>query len=176
MCKIVIVGNANSGKTTLGKQLHKDLAIPFFELDNVLKHLHTSTFPTRQQIRQQKRELNKIMNKDNWIIEGWGASQTYEDRFNHAKIIIFLDIPSPVRLKRWHKRLEQNKSENISLDLYQTGVEKMHRFDSHVKPMILYFIGKYKDIGDSKLILNLDENFNYEEVLNQINNFNSISE
>ncbi|KWU67876.1 shikimate kinase [Priestia megaterium] len=163
MSKICIIGNGCAGKTTLGKKLSQNLSLPFFEMDEKLKFLKTTLFPTRQQIKHFSRELNKLLDKDKWIVEGWGYKKTYEERFKKADIIIFLDVPFQVCLERCHKRLGTN-----DLEVLKRGVTKLNIFDKHVRPLLLKLIRKYKDDSE-KIILEIDQDFKYEDVLRQIN-------
>ncbi|WP_176585563.1 shikimate kinase [Priestia megaterium] len=163
MSKICIIGNGCAGKTTLGKKLSQDLSLPFFEMDEKLKFLKTNPFPTRQQIRHFSRELNKLLDKDKWVVEGWGYKETYEERFKKADIIIFLDVPFQVCLERCHKRLG-----STNLEILKRGVTKLNIFDKHVRPLLLKLIQKYKNEGE-KIIVEIDQDFKYEEVLRQIN-------
>ena len=163
MSKICILGNGCAGKTTLGKKLSKDLSLPFFEMDEKLKFLKTTPFPTRQQIRHFSRELNKLLDKDKWVVEGWGYKETYEERFKKADIIIFLDVPFQLCLERCHKRLGTS-----NLEVLKRGVTKLNIFDKHVRPLLLKLIQKYEN-KPKKIILQIDENFKYEDILRQIN-------
>lgn len=163
MPKICIIGNGCAGKTTLGKKFSQDLSLPFFEMDEELKFLKTTPFPTRQQIRHFSRELNKLLDKDKWVIEGWGYKETYEERFKKADIIIFLDVPFQVCLERCHKRLGSS-----NLEVLKRGVIKLNIFDKHVRPLLLKLIQKYKNAPE-KIILEIDQDFKYEHVLKQIN-------
>ncbi|CAK8583966.1 adenylate kinase DNA topology modulator [Priestia sp. JV24] len=163
MSKICIIGNGCAGKTTLGKKLSQDLSLPFFEMDEKLKFLKTTPFPTRQQIRHFSRELNKLLDKDKWVIEGWGYKETYEERFKKADIIIFLDVPFQVCLERCHKRLG-----STNLEILKRGVTKLNIFDKHVRPLLLKLIQKYKN-EPKKIILEIDQDFKYEDILRQIN-------
>ncbi|MFB8426835.1 shikimate kinase, partial [Priestia megaterium] len=163
MSKICIIGNGCAGKTTLGKKLSQDLSLPFFEMDEKLKFLKTTSSPTRQQIRHFSRELNKLLDKDTWVVEGWGYKETYEERFKKADIIIFLDVPFQVCLERCHKRLGSSNLENL-----KRGVTKLNIFDKHVRPLLLKLIQKYKN-EPKKIILKIDQDFKYEDVLRQIN-------
>lgn len=163
MSKICIIGNGCAGKTTLGKKLSKDLSLPFFEMDEKFKSLKPTPFPTRQQIRHFSRKLNKLLNKDKWVVEGWGYKETYEERFKKADIIIFLDLPFQVCLERRYKRLGSN-----NLDVLKQDVTKLNIFDKHVRPLLLKLIQKYKN-DPQKIILEIDQYFEYEDVLRQIN-------
>ncbi|MBK0296053.1 hypothetical protein IAE22_27435, partial [Bacillus sp. S34] len=92
-----------------------------------------------------------------------GYKETYEERFKKADIIIFLDVPFQVCLERCHKRLGTN-----DLEVLKRGVTKLNIFDKHVRPLLLKLIQKYKDDSE-KIILEIDQDFKYEDVLRQIN-------
>ncbi|HOP65776.1 MAG TPA: DNA topology modulation protein FlaR [Bacilli bacterium] len=98
MPKIYILGSVGSGKTTLAKKLSLQLGIPFYELDNVVWEFHLSG-----DIRRSKEEIekifNKILNEDNWIIEG--VERPFFDRgFDEADTIIYLDLLKTTLYKR----------------------------------------------------------------------------
>ena len=66
-------------------------------------------------------------------------------------------------LERCHKRLGTN-----DLEVLKRGVTKLNIFDKHVRPLLLKLIQKYKDDSE-KIILEIDQDFKYEDVLRQIN-------
>ena len=86
--KIAVIGCPGSGKTSFAITLHKILKIPLYHLDQYYWQ------PNWQ--RPDPEEFEKIHNdlcdKDEWIIEGV-ASRYFDQRFQQADIIIFLDMP-----------------------------------------------------------------------------------
>lgn len=98
MGKIYIIGSVGSGKTTLAKKLSKDLNISYYELDNIVWKYNPNG-----DIRRSEEEIeilfNKILEKDNWIIENVGRS--YFDRgYEEADTIIYLKLSRLVLYKR----------------------------------------------------------------------------
>lgn len=91
MSKIYIIGIVASGKTTLAKNLSKELNITYYELDCIVHH-KTETERYKRTPEQQLEVIKNIDSKGDWIIEG-----TYRESchylFDMADKIIFLDTP-----------------------------------------------------------------------------------
>lgn len=89
--KILVTGNAGSGKTTLAKQLSSKLNIPFFSLDPIVWQ------PGWQKTPEviKKRKISKLINQDSWVIDGVSM-----DVLEAADTVVFLDLPRSVCLYR----------------------------------------------------------------------------
>ena len=87
MEKIVIIGSAGAGKSTLARKLSSKLSIKVVHLDRVFWKPGWKEKPrdTRIDILQQ------IVREDQWVIEGTYLSSS-EPRLNAADTIVFLDI------------------------------------------------------------------------------------
>lgn len=91
MRKIFIVGIVASGKTTLAKQLSKDMNICWYELDSIVYH----QIADRRVKRTPDEQVEVIMDIDRrgpWILEGTDR-ESYRCVFDMADTIIFLDPP-----------------------------------------------------------------------------------
>ncbi|MFD3449416.1 DNA topology modulation protein [Microbacteriaceae bacterium 4G12] len=99
MKKIVIVGSAGAGKSTLSRQLGAILGIKVYHLDQI--------FWTKGWISISREELIKYQQQtfkqDSWIIDG-NYSSTMDMRFTAADTIIFLNFPRARCLYRVVKR------------------------------------------------------------------------
>lgn len=97
--KVAIIGNAGSGKSTLGLKLHEILGIPLYHLDQYFWK------PNWQEPDPDEFEKihNYLCDKSEWIIEGV-AIRILEYRIKKADVIIFLDIPTYLCLMRVLKR------------------------------------------------------------------------
>jgi adenylate kinase family enzyme len=97
--KIAIIGNAGSGKSTLGLKLHKLTGVPLYHLDQY--------FWKPGWIEPERAEFEKIHNelcdKPEWIIEGQ-AIRFFEYRIKNADVVIFINRPTYLCLYRVLKR------------------------------------------------------------------------
>ena len=85
------MGNAGSGKTTLGRRLAAVLGAPFVELDSI-HHLPGWTPIDRDELRTRVGELCAT---DTWVIDGnYGAVRDLV--LARADTVVFLDLPRPV--------------------------------------------------------------------------------
>ena len=102
--RIHIFGASGSGVTTLGKALSEKLHIEYFDSDDFfwLKTQHPFTQRQHPQVRNTM-VSEKLHTTDNWIFGGsiihWG-----ENVFPPFDLIIFLYLPSELRMERLRKR------------------------------------------------------------------------
>lgn len=97
--KIAIIGNAGSGKSTLGFELHKKLGFPLYHLDQYQWKPHYE----RVDRDEFEKAHNQLCDKEAWIIEGL-AIRLFQHRIEKADIVFFLDIPTRICLWRVIKR------------------------------------------------------------------------
>ncbi|WP_454190956.1 hypothetical protein [Paenibacillus sp. Marseille-Q7038] len=91
MRKIFIVGIVASGKTTLAKQLSKDMNISWYELDSIVYH-QTADLRVKRTPDEQLEVIMDIDRRGPWILEGIDR-ESYRSVFDMADTIIFLDPP-----------------------------------------------------------------------------------
>ena len=86
--KIAIIGCAGSGKTWLTLKLQEKLQLPVYHLDEYhwLPGWHRVSEETFTQVHHD------LCCKSSWILEGIYVRHMPE-RFEHADVIVFLDIP-----------------------------------------------------------------------------------
>ena len=82
--KILVTGNAGSGKSTLGKELSQRFDIPYYGLDNIVWKENWT--PTPRDERQKL--IKQITDQDTWLIEGVSRLALEE-----ADKVFFLDMP-----------------------------------------------------------------------------------
>ncbi|MEI4801631.1 shikimate kinase [Bacillus sp. FJAT-51639] len=147
--KIHIIGSVGSGKTTLAKMLSSQLNIPYYELDNVVWK-RSEKGDIRNTPEERDKQLNDIVSSDAWIIEG--AHHTWVSQsFQHAGIIIFLDVALSKRIYRITKRfilqLLQLEKANYkpSFHMYLKMFKWTRDFERESKAEILYMFGEYSD-------------------------------
>ena len=87
--KILVLGIAAGGKSTLCRALSKKLNIPMYSLDRILWKPGWILTPD-EEYQQKQAEL---FQHDTWIIEGFAPLEHVEKCFQEADTIIFVDLP-----------------------------------------------------------------------------------
>jgi adenylate kinase family enzyme len=99
--RIVIKGGSGSGKTTLGRALARRLDAPFIELD-ALVHGPNWVEASDEHVRAAIEAA--IAGHDRWIIDG-NYERKLGDFVNaRADLIVWLDLPLPLKLARLWRR------------------------------------------------------------------------
>ncbi len=88
MERILIIGNAGSGKTTFSKALAKKLNLPLVHLDKIFwcgkwHHISKDEFDEKLQIE---------LDKPKWIIDG-NFNRTLPHRLEHCDTVFYFDLP-----------------------------------------------------------------------------------
>lgn len=99
MQRVMIIGGAGSGKSTLARLLGERTELPVIHID--LMYWRSGW---RARDREETRKLVvDAVEKDVWIFEG-NFSEMYQARLERADTLIFLDIPTWLRLARVIRR------------------------------------------------------------------------
>ena len=118
MRRIVIIGNAGSGKSTLARRLGAALSLPVVHLD-VLFWEPGWVEPEAEAFRERVAAAHL---GDAWVSEGNYARRTFDLRLPRADVVIWMDTPRLVCLRRvvmrtaWQRRradLAEGCEENI---------------------------------------------------------------
>ncbi len=94
MKRICIIGGSGTGKTTLAKNLGKQLNLPVYYIDGI--H-HLKNWEIRDKDERDKIIL-EIINKDKWIIDGTYKS-TLKQRLEKADYVIYLDYSTFAQIR-----------------------------------------------------------------------------
>lgn len=89
MSRIVILGNAGGGKSTLARKIGKQRHLAHFEIDKVLWQEGWVPAP----IEVYSEQHTKIISGENWIIDGLGHLNSIPARIDRATEIILIDMP-----------------------------------------------------------------------------------
>lgn len=92
--RIVVVGGPGTGKSTLTRNLGKDLNLPIYHLDGLC---HLANWEKRDRNERDKMILEKT-NEPKWVIDGTYKA-TFEERVKKSDLIIFLNYSTIARLK-----------------------------------------------------------------------------
>ena len=167
MTKIHIIGSIGSGKTTVARWLAKELAIPHYELDNVVWQ-RSAAGDVRRSVEQRDDKLATILSQGEWIIEGVHY-KWLEPSFQAADIILYLDTPYKKRRARIIKRFIKQKlgleksnykpSFRIVKMLYQYNKHFDYEERDNIFKTLKPFHSKVVIYRDSKDVLNKESDF-----------------
>lgn len=105
MHRIMILGAAGAGKSTLARRLGAANGLPVYPLDQVF---WTSGWVRRPE-DEKLRMVAKLESRSEWIIEG-GIAESYPNRLARAQVVIWLDLPVSTRLIRLIGRLWRHRA------------------------------------------------------------------
>lgn len=91
----MIVGGPGSGKSYLSRRLAEISGLPVYHMD----HIHWLPGWVERDPREKDLLARGIHAREQWIFEG-GHSRTYDHRAAHADLLIWLDLPVGLRLRR----------------------------------------------------------------------------
>ena len=103
MKRICIIGGSGTGKTTLAKNLGKELNLPVYHIDGIN---YLENWETRDKTERDKIILEKV-NDDKWIIDGTYCS-TLKARLKKSDYVIYLDYSSAASVKGVLERFIKN--------------------------------------------------------------------
>ena len=89
MKKIVVIGNAGGGKSTLALQLSERLRLPYHSVDKAL------WLPGWRPVGGQDfaRLHAEWISEPGWVIDGWGDMELIEERLARADAVVLVQHP-----------------------------------------------------------------------------------
>ncbi len=105
--KIAILGYSGSGKSTLARKLSEFHHVPILYLDTV-QFLPGWAERDREEARGIVRDFMQI--NDSWVIDGNYSGFLQAERLEQADVILYLNFPRHVCLRRAVKRYRQHKN------------------------------------------------------------------
>lgn len=108
--KIAIIGGPGTGKSTLAKNLGKEMKLPVYHIDGIHHLKNWEIRPTQE----RDAIVSEKVKEPKWIIDGTYKA-TLEERVINADLVIFLDYSTIAKLKgilsRYFKNKGQEKTE-----------------------------------------------------------------
>ena len=89
MTRIVVIGNAGGGKSTLARKLAERRGLKHVEIDRLLWQDGWVLTPEDVYARQHR----DIIEQDEWVIDGLGRQNSIAERLARATEIILIDMP-----------------------------------------------------------------------------------
>lgn len=147
--KIHIIGEVGSGKTYLAKKLSEKLDLPYYQLDNVVWR-RTIEKDIRNTPEVRDEILNKILERDSWIIEGVHYKWVLKS-FKLSDVIIYLN---PNTLKRDKQIISRFLKQKLGLERgnYNQSIKNLiemikwnHNFEIEREPKIHEVLKPFQD-------------------------------
>lgn len=89
MKKVAVFGNAGGGKSTLSKRLAQLTSLPLVALDLLKYKPGGNEVPHEDYLAAH----NKLLQQDQWIVDGFGSLDTVWQRLEVADTLIYIDLP-----------------------------------------------------------------------------------
>lgn len=88
MRRVSVVGNSGTGKSTVGRQLARNLGVPFIELDSIFHQPGWAPLPAEE----FRRRVTEMAAGDGWVIDG-NYSAVRLPVWDRADTVLWLDLP-----------------------------------------------------------------------------------
>ncbi len=128
--RVMIIGSSGSGKSTAARLIGEELGLPVFHMD---REVYWLPGWVERDKADQVRQVERIAAQEHWVIDGNNAS-TFHIRETRADLLIWLDLPLPLRLFRVIRRTLQQRGHSRP-DMADGCIEKLH-----LLPGFLHFI------------------------------------
>ena len=140
--KIIIIGSPGSGKSTFARRLRGKTGLPLFYLD-MLFHKPDRTTVSSEEFDE---ELKRIIEKDEWIIDG-NYLRTLPLRFDMCTDVFFFDLPLNECLEGAASRIGQVREDMpwIEQEFDAEFRQYIIDFPGDQLPKIYSLIDQYKD-------------------------------
>lgn len=103
MKRVAVFGNAGGGKSTLARRLADITGLPLLVLDKIGYDADSQPLPEGEFQRLHTR----LIEQDEWIIDGYGSVRTAWERFAAADTLVHVDLPLSTHVRWVTKRLVQ---------------------------------------------------------------------
>ena len=90
MARIVVIGNAAGGKSTLARQLARRRELPLIEVDRLLWQPGWQLTPTAEYARAGTPRSSR---RTDWVIDGLGRQDSIAERLARSTEIVLIDMP-----------------------------------------------------------------------------------
>jgi adenylate kinase family enzyme len=99
--KVAVFGNTGGGKSTLARRLAELTDIPLYPLDLIQYRVGGGEVPRDEYLKAHA----ELLQRDAWIIDGFGCVKSAWDRFAAADTLVYIDLPLFTHFRWVTKRL-----------------------------------------------------------------------
>ena len=104
MTRVMVIGNAGGGKSTMCSAICGEHNLPFFSIDKMQWKPNWVSKPETEFEQQH----STILSESRWLIDGYGSMKSVEARLQACDTVIFVD--HPFRIHLWWATKRQLKS------------------------------------------------------------------
>ena len=104
MNRVMVIGNAGGGKSTLSRAVCAVKGLPYFSIDQILWQPNWRRTPDHE----FERRHNEMLSHRYWVIDGYGPMTSVQARLSACDTVIFIDHPLHVHF--WWAAKRQLKS------------------------------------------------------------------
>ena len=142
MKKIIVIGCAGSGKSTLSRKLREITKIPLYHLD--LEYWNEDGTTVEQSVFLER--LSAILEQNEWIIDG-NYSSTMEMRMKECDTVIFLDYPLKVCLDGVKARMGKPRSDMpwVEKGEDEEFISFIKNYKEQNRPQVMRLLEKYSN-------------------------------
>ena len=108
MRKVAVFGNAGGGKSTLAKRLAEVTGLSLYPVDTIKFQAGGSEVPHQEYLKIHA----DLLNRDQWIIDGFGCVASAWERFSAADTLVYIDLPLLTHFSWVTKRLVKGLFQN----------------------------------------------------------------
>lgn len=141
--RIMIIGCSGSGKSYFARELRDIINVPIYYLDRIYWRENWTHISDEELVE----EIEKIVKKDEWIIDG-DYFDSMELRMKNADVIYYLDMPIDLCIEQENKR-RGTKREDLPEYLEEKYdpefIDWIKDYETKRKPKTLMLLNKYKD-------------------------------
>lgn len=147
MKRVTVIGGGGAGKSTFARELGEKINVPVYHLDSLFWNPGWIETPKEQwDVR-----LKELVNEDKWITDG-NFGRTLECRLQRSETVIFLDMPTNLRLYRivkrrimYHGKSRPDMREGCNEKLDWEFVKWVWNYNKNGRNNVMELLEKYKN-------------------------------
>lgn len=146
--KIHIIGGSGTGKSYIADILSKQFRVPHFDLDDIFWDNNSQYYGIKMPINRRTKLLEKILQEENWIIEGV-YYKWLEDSFKKADYIFILNVSTWVYkyriiLRFLKRKVGIAKGKKETIESLIKLIKWTDNYNKETIPKIIDFLEPYK--------------------------------